>query len=151
MLISEFGHGCSAVREDCTSRLINKLILLTGTSVPIAASVTELDVDQHSHLKLSTEGGLASGNLGKKRLLVEMGISAGISKVADDTYQLIMEAIVSTAPDASMVGTTRLIGFGFSCTCWLTRRGRDVMLPRYTIFTVRFDCPPAPSPSTVAP
>lgn len=129
----------------------NRLILPAGTSIPIAASVAGVGVDQGSDMKLSSEGGLSGGSLGRARLLVELGVGAGISKVSDDTYQLITEAIVSTATDASTAGAARLMGLALSGAYWLTRRGRDLTLPPYTTFTIRFDRSPALPPSAPAP
>ncbi len=129
----------------------NHIILPAGTSLPIAASLAGVGVDQGSQLKVSSEGGLKGGSLGKKRALVELGISAGISKEADDACQLIAEAILSTATDASTAGTARLVGLGFSGVYWLTRRGRDVALPPYTTLTVQFDRTPSIKPSRTLP
>ncbi len=121
---------------------IDHVMLPAGTSLPIAASVAGVGVDQGSQLHVGSEGGLKGGSPGKKRLLVELGVGYGLSKVADDTYQLIVEAFISTATDASTAGTARLIGLGFTGVYWLTRRGRDVSLPPYTILKVRFDRTP---------
>lgn len=120
-------------------------------SRPIAASVSGVDVSQGSRMRLSSEGGMSGGNLGKARLLLELGVGAGVSKVADDTYQLIVEAVISTATDASTAGAARLISFAFTGSYWLTRRGRDVKLPRYTMITIRFDRPPSLFSSELVP
>lgn len=125
----------------------NRLILPTGTSLPIAASVVGVETNQHSHMKVGTEGRLSGGKPGKKRLLVNLSVGFGISKVADDSYQLIAEALVSTATDASTAGTSRLIGMALGGFFFIKRRGRDVVLPPYTMINVRFDR----SPSLVVP
>lgn len=129
----------------------NHLVLPAGTRLPIAASISGVGVAPGSYMKVSSEGGLKGGSPGKARLLVELGVSFGLSKVADDTYQLIDEAFVSTATDASTAGTARLIGLGFAGFYWLTRRGRDVNLPPYTMLTVRFDRTPSLVASGVLP
>jgi hypothetical protein len=112
-------------------------------ALPIAASVAGVGVGQRSRVKVNSEGGMSGGSPGKARLLLELGVGAGISKVVDDTYQLIVEALVSTATDASTAGTARLIAFAFTGAYWLTRRGPDITLPRYTPITIRFDRPPS--------
>jgi hypothetical protein len=129
----------------------NRLILPSGSSIPIAASLAGVGVDQQSALKMNSEGGLAGARAGRKRVLVELGIGVAISKVVDDTFQLVAEAVVSTATDASTAGTARLIGFAVTGVYWLTRRGRDVRLPPYTTFTIRFDRPPVLPASVLAP
>ena len=125
----------------------NRLVLPAGTRLPIAASVAGVGVDRQSHMTLTSEGGLTGGSAGKGRVLMELGIGVGLSKVTDDGAQLIAEALVSTATDASTAGVARLAGFAVSGVYWLTRHGRDVALPPYTTFTIRFDRPPDFPPS----
>ena len=59
-------------------------------------------------------------------------MTGGISKVSDDTTQLIIEAISSTATDASTAGVARFAAMGASAIYLLTRHGRDVILPPFT-------------------
>lgn len=125
----------------------NRLILPTGASLPIAASVIGVETTQHSQMKVGTEGRLSGGSPGKRRLLVNLGVGFGISKVADDGYQLVAEALVSTATDASTAGTARLVGMALGGFFFIKRHGRDVVLPPYTMINVRFDR----SPSLVEP
>ncbi len=122
-----------------------RLMLPTEAALPIAASVAGVNAGQRSRMKISSEGGLSGGSPGKARLLIEMGIGAGISKVTDDSYQLIAEALISTATDASTAGSARLVGAAFTGLYLLTRHGRDVTLPRYTTITIRFDRSPSAS------
>ncbi len=129
----------------------DRLDLPQGLSIPISASLAGIEVNQKSVLKMNPEGGLTGRGPGKKRVLVELGIGAGLSKVADDGYQLLAEALVSTATDASTAGTARLVGFAVTSVYWLTRRGRDVTLPPYTTFTIRFDRSPDLPPSAQVP
>jgi len=77
------------------------------------------------------------------RLLVDLGVSGGLSKVSDDSFQLIAEALISTATDASTAGSARIVAAAFSGIYWLTRHGRDVTLPRYTNLEITFDRPAA--------
>lgn len=121
-----------------------RLVLPAATSRAIAASVAGVDVDRRSRIKVSSEGGLSGGSPGKVALLKELGVGVGISKVSDDAYQLIAEAFVSTATDASTAGTARLIGLALSGIYALSRHGRDVTLPPYTTITIRFGRDPLP-------
>lgn len=120
-----------------------RLILPTQSNLPIAASVAGVEVSHKSRMKVNSEGGMRGGSPGKARLLLDMGVGAGISKVSDDSYQLIAEALISTATDASTAGMARLAGFAFTGLYLLTRHGNDVALPRYTNVTIRFDRPPS--------
>ncbi len=128
-----------------------RLVLPAEANLPIAASVAGVEASQRSQIKVNSEGGMSGGGPGKARLLLDLGVSAGISKVADDSYQLITELLVSSATDASTAGTARLIGFAVTGLYMLTRRGLDVTLPRYTTITVRFDrAPSLPSAKLVS-
>jgi hypothetical protein len=65
-------------------------------------------------------------------LKLDFGVTGGISKVGDDTTQLVIGAISSTATDASSAGVARFAVMTASGVFLLTRHGRDVILPAYT-------------------
>ena len=69
---------------------------------------------------------------GKARFLLDFGVTGGISKLSDDTTQLIIEAISSTATDAFTAGAAKFAAMGATAIFMLTRHGRDVILPPYT-------------------
>jgi hypothetical protein len=124
-------------------------ILLTFTDVtlpgrvgvPAVASVTAAELDERSHTKIDPEGKLHGDRPGKAWMLINIGVTAGIAKEADDTLQLIIESIVSTATDASTAGVGRIAAACASGLFILTRHGRDVVLPRFTEMNVVFDRP----------
>jgi len=60
------------------------LTLPGGARVPVAAQLTGAEVDQRSRLKLDVEGSLNGGRPGKVWMLINLGVTAGISKEADD-------------------------------------------------------------------
>lgn len=74
-------------------------------------------------------------------MLVNMGVTGGISKETDDAAQLLIEAIVSSATDVSTAGTARIAGACASGLFLLTRHGRDVVLPKFTEIDIMFDRP----------
>lgn len=114
--------------------------------VPIAASLSAAELDQRSHTRIDPEGRMRGERPGKAWMLINIGTTAGIAKVADDGTQLIIEAIVSTATDASTAGTARIVATCASVLFLLTRHGRDVVLPRFTEMNVVFDRPVAMAP-----
>ena len=69
---------------------------------------------------------------GKAWMAINLGMTAGVAKVADDGIQLIIEAVVSTATDVSTAGTGRIVAACASGIFMATRHGRDVMLPRFS-------------------
>jgi hypothetical protein len=118
-----------------------KLTLPGGTANPIEASVSGVEVDQRSHMKVDPEGKIHGDRPGKAWMLINIGVTAGIAKEADDGLQLIIESIVSTATDASTAGWGRVAATCASAVFLLTRHGRDVILPRFTEMSVTFDRP----------
>lgn len=94
-------------------------------------------------MKVDPEGGLRGGSPGKKRPLFDLGVYFGLSKVSDDSFQLIAQALVSTATDASTAGTARLVGIAVGGFFFIKRHGRNVVLPPYTMLNVRFDRSPS--------
>jgi hypothetical protein len=109
--------------------------------IPMVASVTAAELDQRSHTKIDPEGKIHGDRPGKAWMAINTGVTAGVAKVADDTIQLIIEAVVSTATDASTAGTGRIVAACASGLFMLTRHGRDVVLPRFTEMNIVLDRP----------
>jgi hypothetical protein len=118
-----------------------KFALPTGGGAAIVASLAGAEVDQRSRISMNSEGVLRGGSPGKARLLIDLGVTGGIAKVSDDSFQTIAEALISTATDASTAGSARLVGASFSALYLTTRHGRDVLLPKYTKMDITFDQP----------
>jgi hypothetical protein len=129
------------------SRAGSLLLTFTGLTVPggadaaLVASVTGLDLDQRSHTRIDPEGKLQGNRPGMKWMLINIAVTAGIAKEADDATQLIIEAIVSTATDVSTAGVARIVGTCASVAFMLTRHGRDVVVPKFTEMTIILDRP----------
>lgn len=117
------------------------LKMSSGASGPIVASVSEAELDQRSHTRMDSEGRLSGGGVGKAWLVINFGVTAGLSKVSDDALQLVIEAIVSTATDASTAGTTRIFAACVSGIYMATRHGRDVVLPKFTQMRITLNRP----------
>ena len=112
-----------------------------GAAIPLVASLAGVELDQRSRVRMDSEGSLSGDKPGKGWILINLGVTAGITKAADDTTQLIMEALVSTATDASTAGAARIVAACASTLFMLTRHGRDVVLPRFTRMEIAFDRP----------
>jgi hypothetical protein len=113
----------------------------SGNHFQVAASLASADLDQRSHTKIDAEGQLHGEHPGKAWMAINLGVTAGIGKVADDTLQLIIEVIVSTATDVSTAGAGRIATGCASAIYLATRHGRDVILPRFTEMDVSLDRP----------
>jgi hypothetical protein len=90
---------------------------------------------------MDSEGQLHGEHPGKAWMAINLGVTVGLAKEADDTLQVIIEAIVSSATDASTAGTGRIVAGCASALYMATRRGRDVVIPRFTEMDVSFDRP----------
>jgi len=115
--------------------------LPAGGAATIVASPSAAVVDRTSGLRMDSEGSLKAASTSRARLLMDLGVAGGIAKVTDDTFQLIAEALVSTATDASTAGSAKIIAAAVSGFYLLTRHGRDVSLPAYTRMDISFDRP----------
>ncbi len=119
-------------RPGSLNLMFTHLALPDGAAIAIAASPVAAEVDRGTHMTMDSEGRIHAQNPGKARFLLDFGVTGGISKVSDDTTQLIIEAISSTATDASTAGVARFAAMGATGIFLLTRHGRDVILPPYT-------------------
>ena len=119
-------------RPASVNLLFTRLVLPSGATAGIAASPVAAEVDRGTHMTMDSEGRIHAQHPGKARFLLDFGVTGGISKVSDDTTQLIIEAISSAATDASTAGVARLAAMGGSAVYLLTRHGRDVILPACT-------------------
>lgn len=112
-----------------------------GSHVAISASLAGAELDQRSHTRIDAEGGVRGERAGKAWMAINVGMSVGISKEVDDGMQLLVEALVSTATDASTAGTARIVSSCASAIYMATRHGRDVILPRFTEMDIALDRP----------
>jgi hypothetical protein len=119
----------------------SEVTLPEGNRIPIAASLAGAELDERSHTRMDAEGRLRGERPGKAWMAINLGMTAGIAKEVDDGLQLVIEAIVSTATDASTAGTTRIISSCVSGIYLATRHGRDVVLPRFTEMDISLDRP----------
>jgi hypothetical protein len=125
------------------------LNLPDGNSRPVIASLSAAHLDRGSRTRMDAEGGLRGDRPGKAWMVLNLGATLGIGKIADDGTQLLIEALISTATDISTAGTARVISTCVSGVFLLSRHGRDVVLPRYTELEIVFDRPvDVPAPAT---
>ncbi len=128
-------------RAGSLSLTFTGLTLPGGNLIPIAASLTGAELDQRSHTKIDPEGKLQGEHPGMAWMAINIAVTAGLAKEADDTLQLIIEAFVSTATDASTAGVGRIAATLVSGIYMVSRKGRDVVLPRFTEMNIALDRP----------
>ncbi len=128
-------------RSGCIYLTFTDLTVPGHPSSPIAASIAGADISQRSHTVIDPEGQMHGDRPGKAWMLLNAGVTAGISKEVDDGTQLLIETVVSTATDASTAGTAKIAATCASAIFLLARHGRDVVLPKYTQMKIVFDRP----------
>ena len=121
-----------------------------GAPTPVVASVAGVELDRRSHTKVDAEGKLSGDRPGKAWMAMNLGVTGGLAKVSDDGTQLLIEALVSSATDASTAGTARIAGLCVSGLFLVTRHGRDIILPKFTELEIVFDRPVNLSPAPLA-
>ena len=129
----------------------SELTVPAGQASPIAASLAGAELNAGSHTRMDAEGRLHGEHPGKAWMAINLGVSSGIAKEVDDGVQLVIEALVSTATDASTAGTARIVSSCASGLYMATRRGRDVVLPRFTEMDISLDRPLSLNPDTAPP
>jgi len=128
-------------RAGSLSMAFTGMTLPDSSRFPVSASLTGVEVNRGSHTKMDAEGGLHGDRPGAAWMLINGGFTAGIAKEVDDGTQLIIEAILSTATDASTAGTARIAGTIVSSILLVTRHGRDVILPNSTEMNITLNRP----------
>lgn len=128
-------------RSGALNLTFTSITLPGGNRLPITASVSGAVVSQGSHTRIDREGVLHGERPGSAWMAINIGMTAGISKEVDDGVQLVIEALISTATDASTAGTSRIISSCVSGIYMATRRGRDIVLPRFTEMEITIDRP----------
>jgi hypothetical protein len=123
------------------------LTLPGGAAAPVQATITEAQLDQGSHTRIDPEGELRGERPGRAWMALNAGVTAGLAKEVDDGAQLLIEALISTATDASTAGAARIAATCVSTVFVLTRHGRDVVLPKFTELTIVFDRPVSLAPN----
>lgn len=134
--------------------VFTNMTLPGGAEIPMVASVTEAELDQRSHTQIDPEGKMHGDRPGKAWMAINIGVTSGIAKEADDTIQLIIEAVISTATDASTAGIGKIVATCASGLFMLSRHGRDVVLPKFTEINIVLDRPltlPGSSLATALP
>jgi hypothetical protein len=128
-------------RAGSLSLTFTGLTLPGGNLIPMAASLAGAELDRRSHTKIDAEGQLRGERPGKAWMAINIAVTAGLTKEVDDATQLIVEALISTATDASTAGTARIVSSCISGIFMVTRHGRDVVLPRFTEMDISLDRP----------
>jgi hypothetical protein len=123
--------GSLRLRVDHVTSPRGQILAVTGTLASAQANA-------QTRFVLDEEGGLRGLKPGVKNALVDLGISYALGKVADDISETPIRAIGAGMSDATVASVARYLGLGTSALFLVTRRGRDVRLPKYGEIEIDF-------------
>jgi hypothetical protein len=110
----------------------HRLILPDGKSVEISAVPGAVDADRKANLRLDLEGTVSAGPHSKKALVLNAAVAYGLGKLADDILEESVTAALGAAVSGTATAAARYVGLGVGLAFFLSRRGADVELPKYT-------------------
>lgn len=108
---------------------IDHLILPTGASQDVSASLAATEVDHRRPMSIDSEGGLHGNRSGAKHVAGALLLAAGADMGTDEAVELAIHAL---APYA---------GAGVGVATLVLRHGNDVVLPQYSELEVVFNRP----------
>lgn len=126
-----------------------RLILPSGSTVEISASLNGAESDIKSQLNLDIEGDLSAGRQGKVALLVHLGISWLAGKVVDDLIEEGIKWGASSVSAATAATVARYFGIGTGVALMVLQHGKDTRLSQYAELQVIFNRPVFLGPSNL--
>jgi len=115
-----------------------------GPSLEVAGTLRAVELDAPNHFALDDEGMLRGLKPGVKNALVDLGIAYAVGKITDDAAEAPIRAVGAAMSSAAVANAARYFGLGASTVFLVTRHGRDVNLPKYTVIEVDFGRLPQP-------
>lgn len=116
---------------------VDRIVPAEGEPLRVSGSLSAAEADAQARFALDEEGTLHGRKPGVVNGLVDLGYAYAIGKVSDDISETPIRAIGATMSNAAVANTARWVGLGTSLAFLLTRRGRDVYLPKYALIEVQ--------------
>jgi hypothetical protein len=110
--------------------------------VKLTGSMEAVSVDSGKGLAIDSEGTLHGRKPGAKALLIDLGTTYAIGKIADDSTEAILHVVAANMASTSVAAIARYVGLGSEVAFIVSRRGRDVKLPPYSEVQLEFSRPP---------
>jgi len=121
--------------------VFDRLILPDGAIREISTSLDAVESDHHSPLRIDTEGTVASGPQSKKAMLLNLGVSYAFGKIVDDLFEEGIKYGFTSLTPGAVASAARYVGIATGLAWFLTQRGRDVRLGKYTVLDTVFTRP----------
>ena len=117
---------------------VDRIVPENGESLRVGGSLSAAEADSQMRFALDEEGTLRGRKPGMLNGLVDIGYAYFIGKVSDDIAETPIRAIGAAMSDAAVANAARYFGLGASAVFLITRHGRDVYMPKYSLIEIDF-------------
>ena len=117
---------------------IDRITSPRGESIAATGALGGVEAEPGAKYELDEEGGLRGLKPGVTNAVVDLSIAYTVGKVTDDLAETPIRALGAAMSDAAIANAARYFGLGGSAVFLITRRGRDVYLPRYSEIEIDF-------------
>jgi len=117
---------------------VERIVPVEGETLRVSGSLSGAEAEAHSHEVLDEEGTLHGRKPGLMNGLVDAGYGYFVGKLSDDIAETPIRAIGASMSDAAVANAARYVGLGSSVAFLITRHGRDVSLPKYSLIEISF-------------
>jgi hypothetical protein len=117
---------------------VDRIVPENGEPLRVGGSLSAAEADAQSRFALDEEGTLHGRKPGMLNGLVDIGYAYFVGKVSDDIAETPIRAIGAAMSDAAVASAARYVGLGASLVFLITRHGRDVYMPKYSLIEIDF-------------
>jgi hypothetical protein len=117
---------------------VDRIVPTEGEPLQVGGSLSAAEADAQSRFALDEEGTLHGRKPGMLNGLVDIGYAYFVGKVSDDIAETPIRAIGAAMSDAAVANAARYVGLGSSLVFLITRHGRDVYMPQYSLIEIDF-------------
>ena len=117
---------------------VDRIVPTEGEPLRVGGSLSAAEADAQSRFALDEEGTLHGRKPGMLNGLVDIGYAYFVGKVSDDIAETPIRAIGAAMSDAAVASAARYVGLGSSLVFLITRHGRDVYIPQYSLIEIDF-------------
>jgi hypothetical protein len=117
---------------------VDRIVPAEGEPLRVGGTLGAAEADAQSRFALDEEGTLHGRKPGVLNGLVDIGYAYCVGKVSDDIAETPLRAIGAAMSDAAVASAARYVGLGSSLVFLITRHGRDVYMPKYSLIEIDF-------------
>lgn len=117
---------------------MDRIIAQTGEALDVSGTLSSAETDKQTRFDLDEEGTLRGRKPGFRNGLVDLGLDYAVGKASDDLAETPIRAFGASMSGAAVANAARYVGLAGAVTFLVTRRGRDVYLPKYAEIEIEF-------------